>query len=98
MEEEYGGNRIAIDSGKGVRLALRNVDDTTDQGKEEKQDDEAADEALFLANGAEDEVRRLLRYIGELGLSPLEVTFAREATRADRNKALMDIIPRRSRV
>ena len=92
MYEKNSRDTIAIDTAEARHLTLCQRQDTQDEGAVEDQQQRGADEARFLAHGAEDEVCLLLGHVVQLGLRPLEEALARQPSRADSDLGLVDIV------
>ena len=60
VHEEAAGEAVAVDAGEGLAAVFGILDDAGDHEHIQGDDDEAAEEAPFFADGAEDEVGALL--------------------------------------
>ena len=98
MEDEVGRDAVGINARKRRVVALSQCDDAQDQCQEEHQYCHAAHEALFLTDGAVDEVGVLLGHILQFGLRAVEEALAHDAAAADGDFALVDVIAGASEV
>ena len=68
VEQEDTHHAIAIHTAEDIGLPLGQMDEAQNEAQKQCQDNCAANEALFLAHGAEDEVGVLLGHIFQFGL------------------------------
>ena len=93
VQGEDADDGVAVDARKAVgTLPLGKYEQAQDEGTEEEEHGDGADEALFFADGTEDEVGGLLGNVVELGLRALEEALAEESSRADGYLRLVDIV------
>ena len=83
---------IAIDAAKAHGLTLREIDESPDECQEQQQHTSRAQETLFLAHGAEDEVGILLGHELQFGLCTIQETLALQAARTDGYLRLVDVV------
>ena len=92
MEEKDAHDRVAVDAPEGRGLAFGQVDEPQDEGEEQPQHEGGAEEALLFADGTEDEVGVLFGHVFQFGLCAVQESFAFEASRADGDHALVDVV------
>lgn len=80
VENQERGYAVSIDTRKHCGLTLGYGYDPQDERKEDEQYRSGANEAFFLADGAEYEVSVLFRHIFELGLSAVQESFTCESS------------------
>jgi len=76
VKEDDGGYTVTVDAPEKGVLSLGQGDESHDHHTEKGQDDNGADEAELLADGAEDEVGVLLGHVFELRLCAVKEAFA----------------------
>ena len=92
MEEEDGGDPVAVDAGEMGALSFRHFHEAEDERQEQPDDNGASDKAPFFADGAENEVRALLGDKVVFGLGAFEEAFPGESAGADGNFGLVDVV------
>ena len=92
MEQEDADYAIAVDASPGVGLTFGQADEAPNEEQIDKEHAGRAEESLFLADGAEDEVGLLFRHVFELRLRALEESFSGKSARADGDLRLIDVV------
>ena len=98
MGDEVGRDTVGIHPREGGMVALGYGNNAEDKRQEQQQDSHTADKALFLTDGAEDEVGVLFGNVLEFGLGAFEEPFSRDASATDGDFALIDVVARASKV
>ena len=94
MKEEYAEHTVPIDSPESGTLSFGQVDEPTNQGKEEQQHYCTTDKTLLLADCTKDKVGILLRHIFQFRLCTFQEALARQTSTTYCNETLIDIVPR----
>lgn len=92
MEEQDTEDTVAEHPPEDRGLPLGQHQQAQDEGEEEEEHAGSPDEALLLADGAEDEVGILLRHVVEFGLRAVHEAFSGEPPGADGDFRLVDVV------
>ena len=92
VHEDAGGDAIAVDPREGFPAPFSIQDEAYDEKDVQEDDDQAADEPPFFADGAENEVGGLFRHEAEGSLGAVEEAFPEEPAGADGDFGLVDVV------